>query len=183
MKKFSIFIIISIIIISIFTIGTFADEQQWYKFTFTSEENTIIDLNSSNNDTIYGEYKLTMEDTMTYIMYEASSADSMAYLRTDYDEYFISSLAGFTFYTTITPGESTYFDAIGTFEEVVTEENNTNSIYQSAYDLIVNYVYGNAELTQEMTLTTVTMATIACVFCMALPFILVLKFINLIMGK
>lgn len=53
------------------------------------------------------------------------------------------------------------------------------NIYQSALDLIATYVYGGtltAGSPEE--LTAVILATCGCVFCVALPFIVVFKFIQ-----
>lgn len=49
------------------------------------------------------------------------------------------------------------------------------SIYQSCFDLIQTYIYGGVELTSDMNLVCTLMATIACIFCFALPFLLVWK--------
>lgn len=56
------------------------------------------------------------------------------------------------------------------------------SIYQNIYDLIVQYIYGGGALTADMELVTVTLATIACIFVFALPFLVVWKVIKMILG-
>lgn len=56
------------------------------------------------------------------------------------------------------------------------------SIYQNIYDLIIQYIYGGGVLTADMELVTVTLATMACVFVFALPFLVVWKVIRLILG-
>lgn len=53
-------------------------------------------------------------------------------------------------------------------------------IYQSCYDLIHTYVYGGVELTTNMDLTCVLVATAASLFCVALPFCVVWKIIKMI---
>lgn len=46
-------------------------------------------------------------------------------------------------------------------------------MYQSIYDLIMTHVYsGVPQITGDMTLTATVIATCACVFLIALPFIL-----------
>lgn len=54
------------------------------------------------------------------------------------------------------------------------------SIYQNIYDLIVQYIYGGLTLTADMELVTVTLATMACIFVFALPFLVVWKVIKMI---
>lgn len=56
-------------------------------------------------------------------------------------------------------------------------------IYQTFYELIQSVVYGTTALTgwQEMTLTVIS--TIACLFVLAVPFIVVYKVICLIMNR
>lgn len=56
------------------------------------------------------------------------------------------------------------------------------SIYQSIFDLIHTYIYGGATLTADMNLVATLLSTCACVFCFALPFMVVWKVIKLIMG-
>lgn len=55
-------------------------------------------------------------------------------------------------------------------------------IYQSCYDLIHTYVYGGVELTANMDLVCILVATAASLFCIALPFLVVWKMIKLISG-
>lgn len=55
-----------------------------------------------------------------------------------------------------------------------------NGIYQGIYDLIANYVYGGQELTTSMILTNTTISTIACLFIIAIPFVVVYFGIRLI---
>lgn len=56
------------------------------------------------------------------------------------------------------------------------------SIYQNIYDLIVEYIYGGLVLTADMELVTVTLATMACIFVFALPFLVVWKVVKMILG-
>lgn len=56
------------------------------------------------------------------------------------------------------------------------------SIYQSLYDLIAQYVYGGVELTTHMDLVCVLIATLGCLFVVALPFAVVWLVIKLIVG-
>lgn len=56
-------------------------------------------------------------------------------------------------------------------------------IYQSIYDLINTYIYGGEIIVgsyQEM--TAIIISTIACVFMVALPFLIVKKIIDIIGG-
>lgn len=47
-------------------------------------------------------------------------------------------------------------------------------IYFQLYDILHQYIYGlETVLTPDMTLTLTLMSSIGCVFCMALPFILI----------
>lgn len=57
-----------------------------------------------------------------------------------------------------------------------------SSIYQSCFDLIHTYIYGGLELTSDMSLVCTLLSTIACIFCFALPFIVVWKVISFITG-
>lgn len=54
------------------------------------------------------------------------------------------------------------------------------SIYQSCFNLIHQYIYGAAELTSDMNLVCTLLASAACIFCFALPFIVVYKVISFI---
>lgn len=56
------------------------------------------------------------------------------------------------------------------------------NIYQDCFDLIVQYIYGGVELTSNMELVAITLATTACVFVFALPFLVVWKVIRMILG-
>lgn len=56
------------------------------------------------------------------------------------------------------------------------------SVYQSCFDLVVQYIYGGVELTSDMNLVATLIATIASVFLFALPFILVIMFIKLLVN-
>lgn len=54
------------------------------------------------------------------------------------------------------------------------------SIYEQIYNLIQNYIYGNIVVVgsyQELVL--VLLSTIACIFLMALPFIVVYRIIRM----
>lgn len=53
------------------------------------------------------------------------------------------------------------------------------NIYQSLYDLVNQYIYGNAvEAGTYMELVCIIVATAGCLFVMALPFILVYRIIK-----
>lgn len=54
------------------------------------------------------------------------------------------------------------------------------SIYQNCFDLIHTYIYGGVELTSDMSLVATMLATAACVFCFALPFLVVWRVICMI---
>lgn len=53
----------------------------------------------------------------------------------------------------------------------------TESVYQSCFDLIHTYIYGGAAMTSDMNLVCTAIATIACLFVFALPFLVVYKVI------
>lgn len=56
------------------------------------------------------------------------------------------------------------------------------SIYQSIYDLIVTYIFGGVvDVGTYQELITIALSSIAVVFVVALPFILVLKFIKILL--
>lgn len=50
------------------------------------------------------------------------------------------------------------------------------SVYDSVYTLIHRFVYGGVDLTADMALTLTLLATAACVFVVAIPFVLVIGF-------
>lgn len=56
------------------------------------------------------------------------------------------------------------------------------SVYQSCFDLIHTYIYGGVELTSDMNLVATLIATIACIFCFSLPFLVVWLIIKLIIS-
>lgn len=57
------------------------------------------------------------------------------------------------------------------------------SIYQSIYDLINTYVFGNAIVVGTyQDLVTIILSTIACVYLVALPFLVVRKLLSMIGG-
>lgn len=57
------------------------------------------------------------------------------------------------------------------------------NIYNDIYQIIQQYIFGGAELTANMDLVAITLSTIGCVFVFAIPFLVVWKVINLIMGR
>lgn len=56
------------------------------------------------------------------------------------------------------------------------------SIYQNCFDLIHQYIYGGVTLTADMSLVCTALATAACVFVFAVPFMVVGKAIKIITG-
>lgn len=56
------------------------------------------------------------------------------------------------------------------------------SIYQSLFDLIHTYVYGGVTLTSDMSLICTLIATMGCIFCISIPFLVVFWFLRLILG-
>lgn len=56
------------------------------------------------------------------------------------------------------------------------------SIYQNIFDLIVTHIYGGVALTADMNLVCTLISTIACLFCVAIPFIVVIRIIKLFTG-
>lgn len=57
------------------------------------------------------------------------------------------------------------------------------NIYNDIYSIIQQFIFGGAELSANMDLVAVTLATIGCIFVFAVPFIVVWKVIELIMGR
>lgn len=54
-------------------------------------------------------------------------------------------------------------------------------IYTNLYDIIIQYIYGTeTTLTADMQLTATILATIGAIFVVAIPFMLVIKIIQLI---
>lgn len=47
------------------------------------------------------------------------------------------------------------------------------SMYQSLFDLIHTHIYGGVELTSDMNLVCTLIATIGCLFVVAIPFLIV----------
>ena len=56
------------------------------------------------------------------------------------------------------------------------------NIYQNIYDIIVQYIFGGVELTNNMELITILLASIGSIFVFVLPFIVVYKVCCLIVG-
>lgn len=56
------------------------------------------------------------------------------------------------------------------------------NIYQNLYDLVHQYVFGSVEMTANMDLVAVFVATLGCLFVIGLPFAIVIKVIKLIVG-
>lgn len=54
------------------------------------------------------------------------------------------------------------------------------SMYQSLFDLIHTHIYGSVELTSDMNLVCTLIATIGCIFVVALPFLVVYKVLTFI---
>lgn len=59
----------------------------------------------------------------------------------------------------------------------------STGIYQSLFNLIHEYVYGNVELTSDMNLVCTLLSTLGALFLVALPFLLVWNVIKLINGE
>ena len=57
------------------------------------------------------------------------------------------------------------------------------SIYQSIFDVIHTYIYGGVTLTADMNLVCTLISTLACLFAVSLPFVLVWKVISFIVGR
>lgn len=51
-------------------------------------------------------------------------------------------------------------------------------MYQNIYDLFMQYVYGGVVPTADMELVCTMFSTLACLFCVSLPFIVVWRFIK-----
>lgn len=49
------------------------------------------------------------------------------------------------------------------------------SMYQSLFDLIHIHIYGGIELTSDMNLVCTLIATMGCIFVVAIPFLVVYK--------
>lgn len=56
------------------------------------------------------------------------------------------------------------------------------NIYQNLYDIIVQYLFGNAELTSNMELITIALASIGAIFVFMIPFAVVWKVFKLIVN-
>lgn len=54
------------------------------------------------------------------------------------------------------------------------------SVYESCFNLIHTYIYGAAQMTSDMNLVCTLIATAACIFCFAIPFIVVYKVISFV---
>lgn len=54
------------------------------------------------------------------------------------------------------------------------------NIYQDCLDLIQTYIFGGAEFTANTELVAIFLASTACIFVFALPFLLVWKIIRMI---
>lgn len=55
-------------------------------------------------------------------------------------------------------------------------------IYDSIYALIEQYIYGAVTVGSYQELCCIALASIACVFLMAIPFIVCYKFIRMVVG-
>ena len=55
----------------------------------------------------------------------------------------------------------------------------TNSIYQTCYDLVAQYIYGSVEVGSYPELVCVIVATACSLFVMAIPFIVVISIMKL----
>ena len=57
------------------------------------------------------------------------------------------------------------------------------NIYQTFYDLIVNHIFGGSVVVgSHQELVCILVSTIACIFIIAIPFLVVWKVIKIIMG-
>ncbi|MBQ7977807.1 MAG: hypothetical protein IJ301_04395 [Clostridia bacterium] len=57
-------------------------------------------------------------------------------------------------------------------------------IYQSIFNIIVEYVYGNSvALTADQELTCTLISTLGCLFVVALPFLVVWRVVSLICSR
>lgn len=59
----------------------------------------------------------------------------------------------------------------------------TNGIYQSCFDLVEQYIFGSVAVGSYQELVCIIVAVTACLFVMALPFILVWRIIKLLGGR
>ena len=51
------------------------------------------------------------------------------------------------------------------------------NIYQSLFDIIHTYIFGGVEMSSNMELVCILIATIGCLFLICIPFLLVWKLI------
>lgn len=58
-----------------------------------------------------------------------------------------------------------------------------NGIYQTCYDLVAQYIYGAVDVGTYQELVCIAVSTCACLFVMALPFVLVWRVIRLLGGR
>lgn len=58
----------------------------------------------------------------------------------------------------------------------------TTPLYDSAYLMIVEFIYGNAVLTADQTLVATCLATIAAIGVVAVPFFVVYSIMKFIFG-
>lgn len=56
-------------------------------------------------------------------------------------------------------------------------------MYQGIYDLIISTIFDGVVITGWIELVVTTISTIACLFALAVPFIVVFKVICLIIGR
>ena len=56
------------------------------------------------------------------------------------------------------------------------------NIYQDIFDIVKQYIFGGVDLTANMDLVAITLATIGCVFVFSLPFVIVWRIIKVLMG-
>ena len=56
------------------------------------------------------------------------------------------------------------------------------NIYSSCFELIHQYIYGGVSLSSDMNLVCTLLATFACIFVFAFPFLVVFKIIKLVLG-
>lgn len=57
------------------------------------------------------------------------------------------------------------------------------NIYQTIYDLVATYIFGGSvDVGTNQELVTMLLATCACIFVFALPFVVVWKVMKLIIG-
>ena len=187
-KKFVIFLVLLIFLISIFSVTCFADSfngvfKSGDTFVFASELNSSflpsnIPMNFECDGTAYNNIYITYRGYMVIeYQYLNSGTGNVDYYVTVYNDSWTDDV-----YRTIYIKQNIVLEGSALAFFSINRSDIVDSYYNEIYSIIIDSVYGDTELSSDMTLSASLISTILSLLCILAPvlicvfvFVLILK--------